>query len=238
MHDELLSIGEVECNVNAPISEMLATIKSAFGDLNVQPFGMKEAELVLCSRQFVWVPQSLYDESRQRDYLEALCNLEQGTTICADYNADMKAWMVFAAVGNQVSAFKIACPGLKVRCQHSKLANMTTMNDSDLKSLLIVNVRDGESDYEVFCNKKLQLSNTYDCANFDETIFHALNLTRQFHLEDAMLTVALCGDVDRERFARMRPFFPNVTLYNGRPLTLDTTEMRHTHLYRYALILS
>lgn len=237
VHDELLAIAEVECKVDAPMAELLTTIKGVFSELNIQPFGLKECELVVSSRQFVWVPQHLYDENRRRDYLEALCTLERGFDVVTSLNTDIKSWMIFSAESNKVSAFKIACPGLKIRCQHDKLVNAITLENSDFKSLLLVNVRDGEADYEVLCNKKLQLSNTFDCANFDEVVFHALNLTKQFHLEDAQLSIAVCGDIDRERYARIRPFFPSVTLYNGRPLMLTNPEMQHIHLYRYATIL-
>lgn len=238
VHDQLLALGDVECNVNANMAELMASVKGAFAETGIQTFGLKESELVVNSRQFVWVPQHLFDEKRQREYLESLCKIEMGMGVYADFNSDIKAWIVFSADSSQVSALKIVCPGLKIRCQHSKMVNATVIENSDLKSLLLINVRDGVSDFAVFCNKKLQLSNSFDCANFDETVFHALNINKQFHLEDAMLTVALCGNVDRESYARISQFLPNVTLFNGRPLTLTNPEMQHIHLYRNALILA
>ena len=236
--DELLAFGDVQCPTAVSMSELLSTVKSAFAEMKIQPYGMKETELVVFSRQFVWVPQHLYDEKRQRTYLEALCKVETGCGVFCDFNEAIKAYLIFSADNNQVSAFKIACPGLKVRCQHSKMANQTVIESSDLKSVLLMNVRPGVTDYAVFCNKKLQISNSFDCVNFDETMYHALNLTKQFHLEDALMTAAVCGDVTREDYARMRPFFPNVVLYTGRPLTLTVPEMQHVPLYRHAMIMS
>lgn len=238
VQDELLAIGDVECNLKASMSETIADIKGALSDAHIQPFGLKEKELVVFSRQFVWVPQHLYDEKKQRGYLEALCTIDAGCCVAVDYNEYIKSYIVFSADNGIVSAFKIAVPGLAVRCQHSKMVNATVLNNSEMKSVLLMNVRNGETDFAVMCNKKLQISNTYDCANFDETIYHALNLTKHFHLEDAMLVVAVCGDIDRERFARLREYFPSVALYTGRSLTLTKPEMQHLPIYRSALILS
>ena len=236
--DELLAMGEVESNLSAPMAELLADLKAALAEMHIHTYGLKEAELVTVSRQFVWVPQHLYDDSRQRSYLEALCKVPMGYGIYVDYNDAIKAHMVFSADNNPVSAFKIAVPGIKIRCQHSKLVNATMLESSDMKSVLLVNMRKCASDFAVFCNKKLQISNTFDCVNLDETIYHSLNLAKQFHLDDAHLMVAVCGDVDRERFARFREYFPNVALYTGRQLTLTVPEMQHIHTFRHALILS
>ncbi len=238
IHDELLAFGEVECNTAAPMSELIADIKGIMAEAHIQPFGLKEKELVIYSQQFVWVPQHLYDEKKQREYLEALCTIATGCSVNVDYNDAIKAYMVFSADNNIVSAFKIAVPGLKVRCQHSKMANPTLLESSDMKSVLFMNIRFGMTDFAVFCNKKLQISNTFSCANWDETLYHALNLTKQFHLEDATMLTAVCGDVDRERFASLRNYFPNVALYTGRQLALTVPEMQHIPTYRHALILS
>lgn len=238
LFDELLAIGEVQCELDAPMPQLLADIKGALSEAGIHTFGLKEAELVTISRQFVWVPQHLYDESKQRTYLDVLCKVTTGYGIFADHNETVKAYLVFSADNNAVSAFKIAVPGIKIRCQHSKLANDTAAEISDLKSLMLVNLRGKESDFAVFCNKKLQISNTYDCNNIDETVYFALSITKQLHLEDTRLTVAVCGDVDRDKYALFREYFPSMALYNGRLLTLTVPEMQHIHTYRHALILS
>lgn len=146
--------------------------------------------------------------------------------------------MVFAIDSNLVSAFRIALPGLKVRSQHSKMVNNDTIDASQMKSLMVINMRGAETDFAVFVNRKLQLSNTFDCANLDETLYHAVNINKQLRLDDLQLNVALCGDVNRESFGRVREFFNNVMLYTGSNLQLPTEEMRRAPIYRYALILS
>ena len=238
VHDDLLAIGDVACNLDVAMSDLMTSVKNVFADSGIATYGLKEAELVVDSSRFVWVPQSLYDEKQQRTYLDAVCKIENGQGVYVDYNDAIKAYIVFSAPSALVSAFKIAIPGLKVRCQHDKMVNAIMVGHSDLKSLLLINLRDKESDYAVFCNKKLQLSNTFRCESYDDAIYHALNLTKQLHLEEAPLTTAVCGAIDRERFVQLRQFFPNVALYTGRQLTLTEPEMQHVPLYKYALILS
>ena len=101
-----------------------------------------------------------------------------------------------------------------------------------------MNVREGATDYAVFCNKKLQISNTFDSASFEETVYNALNITKVLKLEDAQMTLSVCGNVGREEFALLRRYFPNVELYTGRKLKYTVAEMQHIPAYRYALILS
>lgn len=236
--DQLLVIGQAECNLQAPIAELMADIKGVLGEAQIYPYGLKETELITISNQFVWIPQHLYDDSMQRTYLETLCKIQPTYSIHTDYNKDIKANIVFSADNNIVSAFKIVLPGIKIRCQHSKMVNSIVLENSDQKSLILIEMRGKESDFTVVCNKKLLLSNTYDCANIDETIFYALSLTKQLHLEDSRMMVALCGDVDRDVFSTFRHYFDSVVLYTGRPLTLTVPEMQHIHTYQYALVIS
>ncbi|MBP5548713.1 MAG: DUF3822 family protein [Bacteroidales bacterium] len=234
--NELLTFGDVDCDMSVQMSSLIHDIKAAFAEMEIIPYGFHGSELVVASRQFVWIPQHLYDESKKRSYVEALCRIEPGMGVFSDYSDTVNATLVFTANSGIVSAFQIAAPGLNVRCQHSKMVNAGIVASSNMKSVLMINVRDGQSDFAVFCNKKLQISNTYECVNFDETIYHALNLTKQFHLDDVPLTAVICGDVDRESFGRIGSFFPEVILYTGGKMTLPVAEMQHLPLYRYALM--
>lgn len=237
-NDVLVTFGEIECSTKVPMSEFLGTVKTVFAEVDIQPYGMKESELIVMSNRFVWVPQHLYDSANDRTYFETLYKIPSGMTLFSDYNDSVKANIVFAADTTLVSAFKIAIPGLKVRCQHSKLANNSIMDCSDNSSVLAINIREEETDYVVFCNKKLQISNSFYCANSDETLYHALALTKQFHLEDAAMTVLVCGNIDRDTFAKMRQFLPNMKLYAGRQLSFGKPEMQQLPLYKYALMFS
>ena len=236
--DELLALGDVECDMSMPMAQLLIAIKSVFNEVNLQTFSMKETELVVAARHFVWIPMHLFDEAKKRDYIEALHKVEVGETVIVDYNAAANANLVFTADNNLVSAFRIALPGLKVRAQHSKMVNQETLEASQMKSLLMMNVRNGETDFAVFCNRKLQLSNTFDCVNLDEALYYAVNINNQLRLDDAPLTLALSGEVDKEAYDRVSGFFSNVVLYTGRNLSMSTDELRSAPAYRYALILS
>lgn len=234
----VVALGDVECDMSLPMAQLLATAKSVFTEVGVATYGMKEAELVVPSRHFVWIPMHLYDEAKNRDYIEAIHKLAGGEGVFADYNVAAGAHLVFVADSNLVSAFRIAIPGLKIRAQHSKMVNNETIEASQMKSLMVINMRGKESDYSIIVNRKLQLSNTFDCANIDEMLYYAVNINKQLRLDDVPLCVALCGDVDRESFEHVREFFDDVVLYTGRNLQLSTEELRRAPIYRYAIILS
>lgn len=238
VYDELLALGEVECNLNAPIGALLTDIRGFLAETRMQTFGLKEAELIVFSDQFVWIPQHLFDADNLRQYLDVMCKVPMGYSVFEDYNDRIKAHLVFSADNNILSAFKVAIPGIKIRCQHSKMVNPVVLDSSDQRTMMLINIRDGVTDFALFENKKLLLSNSYSCANIDETMFYALNISRQFHLEDGRLLVGVCGDIDREKFAFLKGYFADIALYTGRPLTLTVPQMQHIHTYRCALVLS
>lgn len=236
--DDLVSFGEVETDMSATMASLMTDIKSVFDKCRIYPLGLRESELIVPATQFVWVPQHLYDPTNQLAYLEAIFGAATGKTIFCELNDNLRSYAVFTANNNVVSAFKVAVPHLKIRCQHSKMVNDDVLAGSELKSLLLVNMRQGETDYAVMCNRKLQISTVYDCPEFDDTLYHAVNITKQLHLEEAPLSVAVCGDVDRERFMRFGSFFSDVVLYTGRRHSLLSPEMQHVPLYRHAVLMS
>lgn len=238
MRGELLSLCEATCDMDAPMSALVGDVRGVLAEAGVQPFGYAECELVVPSALFAWVPEHLYDASHDAGYLEALAKIPAGCGVYSAFNEVVNSHMIFAAPTGAVSAFKIAIPGLKVRCQHNKMVCEATVDMSAQRALLLMHFRADITDFAVLSNRKLQMSNSYPCAGVDEALYYALNVTKEFRLEESPLRVALCGEVDRTTFGRIRPFFPEVVLYTGEPLSLAEPEMQHLPLYRHALILS
>ena len=149
----------------------------------------------------------------------------------------MLAYAVYAHASAWIPAFRIAVPGITMRCQQSHFANDYTLAASAHKDTLLVHVRQGKSDYMVMSDGKLMLSNTLDSNDINETVYHALNISKQLQLAEGSLEVMLCGDVNREQAAVACRFFPRVTLYRGRPLKVATAEMSHVMLHQYATVI-
>lgn len=237
--DELLAFGEVECDVvGGSLADKVSVIKAALQEAHVTPGSYGQAELIVAASRFEWIPDHLYDGAQNRAYLENLGTIPVGMSVYADFNETLNAYLVFAADSSVVTPFQIALPGLKVRCQHSKMVNTSLVERTGVKPLLLIHVAEGQSDFAVFCNRKLQISNSFPCENFNETLFQALNLTHQFNMEEDTMTVMLCGDVDRSRYAEACHFFKDVQLYTGQPLKLTRPEMQHIPTYRHAILLS
>ncbi|MCQ2277814.1 MAG: DUF3822 family protein [Bacteroidales bacterium] len=235
--NEFLTFGDFQIEGSPNMTEAIAIVKQVFADNSILLFGFHSARLVVETEQFVWIPDSLYQEGNDRMALAAVCPIPIGKSVLNYHNDQIQARIVFTADNAWVSAFKIAIPGIKITCQYAALLNEYSVLQSDLKSILLVQVRDGISDFIVLCNKKLQLCNTYSCANFDEAVYHALNLTSQLHLGEAEMELWLCGDVNREQFTQARRFFSKVNLYKGRPLQFGNPDMYTIHTHRIASIL-
>ncbi len=238
LRGELLSLCDATMDMSRAMSALVDDVRGVLSQTGIQPLGYAECELIVPSGLFVWIPEHLYDAAQERNYLEALGKVTAESGVFSSYNEVINSRMVFAAATRAVSAFKIAIPHLVVRSQQDKMVNYTAMEMSAQRSLLLMHLRRGAADYALYGNRKFLMCNSYGCANVDEMLYYALNITKDFHIEEPGLRVALCGEVDRESFGRIRPFFPEAVLFTGEPLTLSEPEMQHLPLYRYALILS
>lgn len=236
--DELLSFGAVAFEGPLGMTDAVQVIRDVWNEHNMVPFGFHELELVVPSLHFVLVPDELYEAGNDRKYLDPLVKIPFGLSVFAAHNDALGAQVIFTADTNMVSAFKIAMPGLKVRCQYNKLVNAELMIMSKMRSVMVLHLHKEVMDVVVYCNRKVQLANSYAFANTPEAIYRAVNIMKQQHLENAQLDVLICGDVDRGRFDEMRRFFPHMDLYCGRRLKKDTVELQHLHAYRHALILT
>lgn len=236
--DQLLTLGQIECNTQQSMTEWSNTIKECFAAYKLPLFGYNSARLIINTQQFAWVPDHLYQEGNDRQYLDLVSGSRLGQGIFTEHNESIKAHLIFAADNTVVSAFKITIPRIHIGCQHSAFVSEYLLQQSDLKSLMLINVRKDVADFMVLCNKKLQITNTYSCANTEEVIYYGLNLMKQLRLEEASMDTLVCGNIDRESYNKIAQFFPNAALYCGRPFTFINEELHLVHTYRYPEILS
>lgn len=235
--NELLSIGEISIDETSSMAELIAFIKASLSEHDVPLFGFNRATLVVCSPYFVWVPNDLYEEGNDKKYLDPICKIPLGMGIYCEENELVNSRVVFAADNTVVSAFKIAIPGLKIRTQHSCFINNYMMDESQSATAILVNLRDGVSDIEVLKNRKLHLSNSFACANFDETMYHILNVVKQLAIEESGLKVLVCGNISREQFETMGKYVPSLDLYNGPNLIISSEKLHKHHRFHNPEIL-
>ena len=232
--DHLLTYCDVMLGGDETISAFSTDIKSLFADKHLSTFGYAEAEVVTLSDLASWLPEHLYEKGRERQYLSTIGKVRDGNTCFSDYNALLKSYIVFAAESTAVSAFKISFPGIKVRCQHSKLVVPELVQQ--VRPSLLLNVREGACDIVASSGGRLLLSNSYPSLAINETLYKAINVMKTLSLENPDLTLWLCGNVDREVYALMSRYFPNVRLYTGRTFTCKNDELRNIHTYKDVLI--
>lgn len=234
---DLLKLGEYPIADHPSMAEAMGQLKQALADWGVSPIGLNSSRVVVNADSFVWVPDSLYEAGKERQCLAAVCDIPAGASLLCDHNDLVQAQCIFACDSNWASAFKIVLPGVKLRCQHSLFANETTFAKSQGKNLMIVQVREGVSDFIVLSNKSFQMCNTFSADNIDEVVYSALNVVNTLQLGDADWEVMLCGAVDREQAAQVCRFFPTVSLYQGTTVSRITPEVAALFLHQYAVVL-
>ncbi len=238
VQDELLSFGAVAFEGSPSMSEAVQMIRNVCEEYHISPLGFNEIELVVPSSYYSLIPDELYEAGNDRKYIEPLLSKPLRDNVFSAHNDALEAQVVFAVDSPLVSAFKIAMPGIKVRCQYNKLINADLIQSSRMRSVMLLHLRKDAMDVVVYCNRKVQLVNTFAYSGTEEAIYTAVNIMKQLHLENAEFEVLLCGDVDRSRYAEMSRFFPHTDLYIGRNLCKDTLELQHLHTYRHVLLLS
>lgn len=236
--DELLAYGAIAFEGCMSMSEAVTMVRSVWDEHKIVPMGYNGMELVIPSVHFVMVPDELYQPGNDRRYLESLMKIPMGLGVFCCHNESVGAQVVFTGDNNMVSAFKIAMPGIKVKCQYNKLANADLLKRSNMCSVMLLNMRGQAMDVVVYVNRRLQLVNTFPIASTQDALYHAVDVMKSLRLEDAKLEVLLCGDVERERYAEMAPYFPQADLYCGRTLKAATSELQTLHTYKMAMLLS
>lgn len=234
--DKILSLGETEFDIHRPLSELMQSVKSFMAEQNIDVFAYKETRLVIPSAHFVWMPEHLFDPLRTRQYLKMVADIDSNLGVYHTYCAHLKSYIVFSAPSELVTAFKVALPGVDVHCQHSILANETFIKQSATHPMMIMYVQDSLVDYEVMYGGQLLLSNSFAAQDDNAKLYHAIDLMKQLHIETPDMELAICGEVGREIYMLLQQYFPNVTLYTGKPLTYESDTPLLT--YKYAGLLS
>ncbi len=237
LQDELLSFGAVAFEGTPSMGEAVQMIRNVCEEHHIATLGFNEVELIVATPCYSLIPDELYEAGNDRKYIDPLLSKPVRENIFSAHNDALGAQVVFAADSAVVSAFKIAMPGIKIRCQYNKLINADLIQSSRMRSIMLLHLRKEAMDVVVYCNRKVQLVNTFVCSDTEEATYMAVTIMKQFHLENAEFEVLLCGDIDRERYGEMQRFFPQTDLYVGRQWIKSTLELQHLHTYRHVLLL-
>lgn len=236
--DVLLTLGEVECDLNRPLGETVSLVKAFFAEQGIDTLNTAQMRLIVPSDQFVWIPEELYDPTRDRQYLQMVATVEREQSICHILSQSLKAYMVFTAPQTATTAFKVALPGIDIHNQHSMLVNELILKKSLGHPCLLMHVRDCKADFEAFYDGHLLLSNTLPAADENECLYHALGIMKNLHMETPDMELAICGQVGRDIYRKLQHYFPSVTLYTGRSYKYLNPELQTLHIYRHTLLLA
>ena len=230
---ELLSFGEAEGRHAATMTGVMADVKAFFASAGIRPLGYRAMELVVLSDESTWVPDELYSSLSNRNYLRLVGSTPDMVMTC--HSRALASTAVFAANEQVVTAFKVALPGVAVMHQHAKMAQLAPRCTDH--PVLMAFWRKGRVDVAAFRDGRYLYGNMLRFANENEAVYHLVELMKTHGLEDDGTELLLCGDVDRERYALLRPYFPTTTLFNGTVSRDRSPELHSLHAYRYALIM-
>lgn len=231
----LLTFGEAEGEHASSMTVIMADVKAFFASIGVRPLGYSSMELVVLSDQSVWVPDELYSPSAHRQYLKVVGS--DATAIMATPCKALSSMAVYAASDTVSTAFKVALPGLAVVNQHVKLASLGLEHRSQEHPLLLAHWRERVIDFAAFRDGRYIYGNTVSFVSDSEAQFHTVEVLKSFGLENTGTELLVCGDVGRERFALVRPYFPQASLYTGTHTSYLNPAFKTLHTYRNALIL-
>lgn len=232
-HERLLTFCAVEGCHATTITEAARDIKALFSELDIRPLGYKSTELIVVSDENAWVPDELYSSTVNRQYLRFLGGSAQSTLSCPCKS--LGSTMVFSANDHLVMAFKVSLPGLVVMNQHVRFVQL--LSRSTDHPIIVAHWRQGRVDVAAMNAAKYLYGNTITYANQNEALFQIVEVMKTFGLDTPNTELLLCGDIDRELFAGLRPYFPITTLYNGNVKSFGSPEFKKLHTYRHALIL-
>ena len=232
--NHLISYCDVAMDTQTSIATVSSDIKSLFAEKKLAIFGYTECELIVQTSLSSWVPEHLYERGRERQYLSLIGNIKPGTTCYSDYNELLKSYVVFSADSTAVSAFKITFPGIKVRCQYSKLVRPEFVQQ--VTPVMMLNIRKDCCDIVASKGGQLQLSNTYACVTLGDAIYCTLNIMKMLGLESPDSVLWLSGEVNKTVYAAFAKYFPSIRLFTGCKFECENTDFLNLHTYRDVLV--
>lgn len=235
--DTLFTVGDVSLDLNAPLGELTASIKSFFADHNLATFGYGQMSLLLPTRRFVWVPAPLYEAGQEKRYLETVSPHKVMLNAYSVHNPLVDAYLVFEADSTLVSAFKIALPGIMPSLLPSSLVAPSLLDRSADHPVLAMNLWDGSALFAAFDHKKLLLTTCRSIADNRQILYNALDVMKRLGIEKPNLELLLSGNVDRTIYQSLGGYFPKIDLYCGRHLDFLNPQFQNFHIYRYAAFL-
>ena len=234
----LLTFGEVEMDMSAPLSGMMQSMREFISEQLISPLDFASMRLIVPTDDYAWMPEHLYDATLDRQYLKMVTSPNIGLGVYHIFCPQMKAYMVFSAPADVVTAFKVTLPGIDCHCQHSALVSHAMLQRSAQHPMALLHVRGEVADIEAFSHGRLILSKSFAAHSDNEILYNALDIMKVFNLEAPEMELAICGNVGREIFALMQRYFPNVSLYCGEMSTADTDQFKTFPTYQHALLLS
>lgn len=229
----LLAFGRADGRHAATMTDVTREVRALFAEVGIQPLSYKNAEMVVMSDENVWVPDELYEPAANRQYMRFVGGVGLNPMTC--HCAEIGATAVFSAAERVVTAFKVAVPGVTVLCQHAKLVQLAPRSADH--HLIATCWRVGRVDVAAFKGGRYLFGNTLSFANDAEAKYRVLEVLRCYGMESEGTELMLMGQVDRERFAQLRPYFPVATLFNGTVDRQHDPVFKSFHAYRHALIL-
>ena len=232
---QLLTFGEAEGRHAVTMTAVLSDVKAFLAEAGVRPLGYAGIEILLFADQSTWVPDELYSPAAHRQYLKLVgCD---ATAIMASRSNDLQATSVYSANDALATAFKVAIPGAVVINQHLKTASRPFCQRSKDHPVLLAHWRQRCVDFAAYRAGAYIYGNTIPYTSDSEALFHTVEIIKSFGLETSDAELLLCGDVDRQRFALLRPYFPSASLFTGTHTSYLNPAFKTLHTYRHALIL-
>ena len=229
----LLTFGEAEGGHARVMTAAIADIKAFFAEVGIRPLGYKSMELIVVSNHSTWVPDELYSSAANRQYLRLVGG--DATSVMASPCPSLASTAVYSANDQLAMAFKVALPGLLVMNQHVKFVQLAPRSANH--PVLLTYWREGRVDVAAFSAGRYLYGNTLSFDSRDEARFRIVEAMKTFNLDGPSTELLMCGDVDRELFAQLRPYFPTTTLYTGNATRFSNPAFKGLHTYRHALIL-
>lgn len=229
----LLTFGEAEGEHASTITDATRDVKAFFAEVGIRPLAYKSMELIVLSDESTWVPDELYAVTANRQYLKLVGG--KALSVMTYHSKVLSSTVVYGGNDQLAMAFKVALPGLVVMNQHAKMVKL--MDRSKSHPLLFAHWRGNMVDVAACKEGRYVFGNTLRCESGEEAMFRLMEVVKSSALDGSSTELMLCGDVDRELYAMMRPYFPKTTLYGGETTRFANDEFKKLRTYKYALIL-
>lgn len=221
------------------VDELIRKVEALVSKESFFSTSYSSAKLFFISQKATLVPEAFFSPEYLKKYFEFSHSMDELDELHYTYIESLKAYSVFSIPNYLTGIFYTLLPQIKFEHQGTTLIKYG-LNSANKGQSAILGINKTFFDIEIFENKELVLSNSFQYTNAMDFIYFVMYACKQLKIDLKTLQVQVLGDIKNHRkiISELRKHISNVSTPELSLHTLGMNISNEDALGSYPLFLS